>query len=94
MAIPIAQTVWEASPNESRTPIPPGEEAPAVDFVLLDVASATDGACVRQISNWVEAQIISLVDVAEVQATAHLCWTVFGMSNCAVTHCSSHLASN
>ncbi|KAL3145095.1 hypothetical protein ABBQ38_001705 [Trebouxia sp. C0009 RCD-2024] len=65
MAVPIAQTVWEASPRDIRSPEPPGEEPTGVDFVLLDMTGKTNSDLVTQVSDWLEAQIFSLVEVAE-----------------------------
>ena len=66
MSVPIAQTVWQASPSDMRSPTPPGEEPSGVDFVLLDMTGKIDGTLVSQISDWVESQIFILVEVAEV----------------------------
>lgn len=79
MAVPIAQTVWEASPRDIRSPEPPGEEPTGVDFVLLDMTGKTNSDLVTQVSDWLEAQIFSLVEVAEVHATDHLHWTASDM---------------
>ncbi|KAL3145198.1 hypothetical protein ABBQ32_000950 [Trebouxia sp. C0010 RCD-2024] len=65
MTIPIAQAVWEASPRDIRSPTPPGEEPAGLDFVLMDMTGKTDMALVPQISDWLETQIFSLVEVAE-----------------------------